>query len=908
MPDARNTISTPISHISTQHRSRSTAWGWRRLAGLMGAVAIGITALAVTPLGKLIFAPPSFAAIGDSDGRSTFINGAAFAPPGPIVVNTLADHPVDGCQSAPGDCTLREAITSANNNFGADTIQFANNVVGTIDLTASLPVITEGVSIEGPGEALLTVRRSSGGDYRIFHVTAAANIYIYRMTIADGKVSGPSPGGDGAGILNAGNGSLFLVNLLLTNNFATRGGGIANTGGGTVNLSTSTVFVNSGESGGGIYNKGTLSVANSTLRGNNCDYGCGIYSDDNSSLLLYQSTVRGNYGYQNGGGVYVGVNSKANVINSTISGNHAGLNCGAIENAGGQVKIVSSTIANNNAFGCGGINGPATLRSSIVIGNVSVGRGNDLVGSFVSEGHNVVGPRGNATITPTTGDQFGVTEQQVNLGPIVSNGGPTETHALLSPSVAIDAGADCVAEASHCGDPLLLTLTTDQRGAGYARNVNHVDAGAFEVQPACANGKEFQDPGLEASSDDGSNPFWITSSTNFGTAICSVAACGSGSNGEAVPRTGAYWAWFGGVDGPETSTLSQKFKIPANGKGYLRFYLKVSRVYAPFTDTLKINVDGNTLQTITEPSSEVTFYLDRSINLDTFADGVEHTLTFEFTSPSGGKASSFNVDDIVVNVTCTSTAPTPTPTPTVTPTPTPTPPSCSPGNRVQDTSLEQSSVSGPPFTNPFWTSNSTNFGSAICKSSVCGSGSNGQAVPRTGNYWAWFGGVPGPEVGTLSQKVKIPAGTGASLSYWLKVSKVYSPYQATLKVKIDGTVVQIITEPHFAEAAYTQKAVNIGAYADGAEHTIVFEFNSPQTKTPSFNVDDIQLNVTCSGASMDDTFEPEVKTRDVRKLLTDHVVIGGEFSSARRKSDEPEFEKSGLEPDRPMRMLRFRPW
>ena len=54
------------------------------------------------------------------------------------------------------------------------------------------------------------------------------------------------------------------------------------------------------------------------------------------------------------------------------------------------------------------------------------------------------------------------------LGPLADNSGPTETHALLVGSPAIDAGDDGV------------TQTEDQRGL--ARNFNGVDIGAFERQ------------------------------------------------------------------------------------------------------------------------------------------------------------------------------------------------------------------------------------------------------------------------------------------------------------------------------------------------------------------------------------------------------------------------------------------
>ena len=57
------------------------------------------------------------------------------------------------------------------------------------------------------------------------------------------------------------------------------------------------------------------------------------------------------------------------------------------------------------------------------------------------------------------------------LGPLADNGGPTQTHALLPGSPAIDAGDNTDAP------------EWDQRGIGFPRIVNGtIDIGAFEVQ------------------------------------------------------------------------------------------------------------------------------------------------------------------------------------------------------------------------------------------------------------------------------------------------------------------------------------------------------------------------------------------------------------------------------------------
>jgi hypothetical protein len=61
------------------------------------------------------------------------------------------------------------------------------------------------------------------------------------------------------------------------------------------------------------------------------------------------------------------------------------------------------------------------------------------------------------------------------LGPLATNGGPTQTMALLPASPAIGAGDTTDAPAY------------DQRGPGYPRMVNgKIDIGAFEVQPTTA--------------------------------------------------------------------------------------------------------------------------------------------------------------------------------------------------------------------------------------------------------------------------------------------------------------------------------------------------------------------------------------------------------------------------------------
>ena len=89
------------------------------------------------------------------------------------------------------------------------------------------------------------------------------------------------------------------------------------------------------------------------------------------------------------------------------------------------------------------------LRDTIVARNKSTsGTLTDLAGSFISQGHNLIGIGGGDTglNNGVNGDIVGSSGVPVDpkLAPLSSYGGPTETHALLLGSPAIDAGDDAV--------------------------------------------------------------------------------------------------------------------------------------------------------------------------------------------------------------------------------------------------------------------------------------------------------------------------------------------------------------------------------------------------------------------------------------------------------------------------------
>ena len=139
-------------------------------------------------------------------------------------------------------------------------------------------------------------------------------------------------------------------------------------------------------------------------------------------------------------------------------------------------------------------------------------------------------------------------------------------------------------------------------------------------------------------------------STNFGTPLCDVPSCGT-AGGAAPPRTGAIWAWFGGIPAAETATIGQTVTIPVGTFVFLNFWMRIGTVSSPFTDVLNVRVDGAIQQSFAEPAVAEGAYTLRSINVTAFANAAPHAILFEYIGPSAGTAN-YVLDDVEL-VSCT---------------------------------------------------------------------------------------------------------------------------------------------------------------------------------------------------------------------------------------------------------------
>jgi hypothetical protein len=197
-------------------------------------------------------------------------------------------------------------------------------------------------------------------------------------------------------------------------------------------------------------------------------------------------------------------------MNSTVSGNSAEGEVGGIFNSHGTLTLMNSTVSGNATewYGQGdqalvNLRGVMTLVSSTVSGLIYA-EGEPTPGvvatvvsaatlirgqcgapppefaqtEWVSDGYNVGSPGYQCGFDQPT-DQVDVPAEELNLGPLQDNGGPTETHALLPGSVGIDQ----IPEA-ECLDANGAPLTMDQRDQPRPETDGTMcDVGSVEVQP-----------------------------------------------------------------------------------------------------------------------------------------------------------------------------------------------------------------------------------------------------------------------------------------------------------------------------------------------------------------------------------------------------------------------------------------
>lgn len=329
-------------------------------------------------------------------------------------VTTLSDS---------GDGSLRWAIDQAESSEGQDNITFASSLSGAINLQSPLPMITEGLSITGPGITLnaegisvlegteppviniytqipyqtfslagMTIRGSDSGAVR-------ADLYYGRyssVALSDMVVTGNTV----RSAIDVNYGNLTITDSVISGNSANRSGAGVSFDYGELSITDSEISNNTtveGDDGAGIsVRDAQFNIADSEISNNTTTYGGngGGLSLRYSQGVIERSSITGNTAAGSGGGISMG-GTRLTVVNSNVDDNSAARNGGGIQSASfyGRLEIQNSSISGNQAgtednygreyYGSGGAIAmfgfpPATsltLGSSIISGNSAINGG-----------------------------------------------------------------------------------------------------------------------------------------------------------------------------------------------------------------------------------------------------------------------------------------------------------------------------------------------------------------------------------------------------------------------------------------------------------------------------------------------------------------------------------------------------
>ena len=311
--------------------------------------------------------------------------------------------------------SLREAIIAANNTAGDDTIILGGetydlDIAGSGDAAGDLN-IKSNITIQGAGAQQTSIAgAASGFDSRLFTINNNGDLTLQSMTVQGGSVS------SGAAVFVFGEGSLVATDVVFRDN-------------------------NSNSNSGVISAFGDVTLNRVALI-------------DNSSA--------------NEAGAIRVSSGTTTLTNVTLSGNTAGGNGGAINVAGGTLIIDHSTIADNETTGVsgGGLHvgsGSATISNSIFADNTSSSGDDDVSGTIISGGFNIIEDDAGFTVTAGDDSADDITGVDPALSALALIGG-TFVHTFDTNSNAFNAATKS-------------TQTVDQRGVSRTAKA---DIGAYE--------------------------------------------------------------------------------------------------------------------------------------------------------------------------------------------------------------------------------------------------------------------------------------------------------------------------------------------------------------------------------------------------------------------------------------------
>jgi len=417
--------------------------------------------------------------------------GAIYASLSTLTINNSSISENGALFGAGGGISAsRSSSVTINNSNIYDN--YANGNGGGIDVSFSSTVTLNNSSVSD------NFAQFCGGGVRV-RINSA--LIVANSTITDNITYR-----GGGGIYSTNNGVIRLANSTVSGNeasslfYSTDGGGI-DARSSTVTLNDTTVSGNYAVGGGGVNaESSTVTLSNSTISANSSSYNGGL-SAVSGIVILTSSTISQNTATSANGGI-AAVQSSLTVSNSTISGNSASSYAGGINSTESSLILTNSTISKNTALYSAGIYvdyGSIEMRNTIVAGNRAIASNNELRlnGVIVFARNNLIGDANQSLeqaievtqgsygfSSPSYGNitatSDGTTPTLITniLSPLAGNGGPTQTHALVVGSPAVDTGNNTICAAAPVSN-------LDQRGELRPVGTN-CDIGSYEgeLEPA----------------------------------------------------------------------------------------------------------------------------------------------------------------------------------------------------------------------------------------------------------------------------------------------------------------------------------------------------------------------------------------------------------------------------------------
>ncbi|MFV0446315.1 MAG: choice-of-anchor Q domain-containing protein [Planctomycetaceae bacterium] len=299
-----------------------------------------------------------------------------------------------------GSGSLRQAVSDAEGNAGADEIAFDSGLTGQILLTSGALTITEDLTISGNGRDSTVINATfSSRHFSIFG--PGTDVVISGLTLRNGRTTGSSQHGGAIEFTGGVDSTLTIRDSALVNNATTDsfsfGGAIDSAAKSNrltiVDSELTGNFTSGGASfGGAIFTQGAVSITDSVFTNNYTTNGFSsggvIFGQQvEAEITILGSTFTGNHvdASDSRGGVIAHLSSAAiSITNSTLANNTAGGNGGAIDVQGADVHMQGSTLSGNRGDLGGGIhlsdNANLVAINSTFSGNIAELGGGGIMG------------------------------------------------------------------------------------------------------------------------------------------------------------------------------------------------------------------------------------------------------------------------------------------------------------------------------------------------------------------------------------------------------------------------------------------------------------------------------------------------------------------------------------------------